>query len=231
MRAVAIEVQLLLIDRNEDLQRPFLNLADRFPVDAIGGLCLVGFICSVMFVPAAVPVSGRCRRCGRSYSQACEKCDRVPARANKFHDASENYCRHSTLTTGVYLALMTAMAFSIRRLAPSPRCLYRHVLCHQSAAMAFSIRPVAPSPSCVYRHILCHQSRASAFSIRRLAPSPRCLYRHVLCHQSTAMAFSIRPVSPSPSCFYRHILCHQSRASAFSIRRLAPSPRCLYRHV
>src|SRR6516165_3031182 len=162
MHAVAIKVQLLLIDRNENLQRPFLNLAERFPVDAIGGLCLVGFICSVMFVPAAVPVSGRCRRCGRSYSQACEKCDRVPARANKFHDASENYCRHSTLTTGVYLALMTAMTFSIRPVAPSPRCVYRHVLCHQSAAMAFSIRRVAPSPRCVYRHILCHRAAQHA---------------------------------------------------------------------
>src|SRR6516165_4837862 len=188
MHAVAIKVQLLLIDRNENLQRPFLNLAERFPVDAIGGLCLVGFICSVMFVPATVPVSGRCRRCGRSYSQACEKCDRVPARANKFHDASENYCRHSTLTTGVYLALITAMAFSIRRVAPSPRCVYRHVLCHQSAAMAFSIRPVAPSPSCVYRHILCHQLTAMAFSIRRVAPSPRCVYRHILCHRAAQHA-------------------------------------------
>ena len=98
-------------------------------------------------------------------------------------------------------------------------------------AIAFSIRPVAPSPSCVYRHILCHQSRAMAFSIRRVAPSPRCVYRHVLCHQSAAMAFSIRPVAPLPSCVYRHILCHQLTAMAFSIRQLAPSPRCVYRHI
>src|SRR6516165_9281758 len=81
MRAVAIKVQLLLIDRNENLQRPFLNLADRFPVGAIGGLCFVGFMGRVMFVPAAVPVSRRCRRCGRAYGQACEKCDRAPAAA------------------------------------------------------------------------------------------------------------------------------------------------------
>jgi len=81
MHAVAVKVQLLLIDRNENLQRPFLNLAERFPVDAIGSLCLVDFMCSVMFVPATVPVSGRCRRCGRGYGQACEKCDRVPAAA------------------------------------------------------------------------------------------------------------------------------------------------------
>src|SRR6516164_6298094 len=77
MRAVAIKVQLLLIDRNENLQRPFLNLADGFPVGAIGGLCFVAFMCRVM--PVAVPVSGRCRRCGRGYGQACEKRDRVPA--------------------------------------------------------------------------------------------------------------------------------------------------------
>src|SRR6516162_2900160 len=81
MRAVAIKVQLLLIDRNEDLQRPFLNLADRFPVGAIGGLCYVGFMCHVMFVPAVIPVSRRCRRCGRRYGQACEKCNRVSAAA------------------------------------------------------------------------------------------------------------------------------------------------------
>src|SRR5215469_15832687 len=64
MGAVAIKVQLLLIDRNENLQRPFLNLADRFLVGAIGGLCFVVFMCRVMFVPAAVPVSRRCRRSG-----------------------------------------------------------------------------------------------------------------------------------------------------------------------
>src|SRR6516165_3368731 len=81
MHAVAIKVQLLLIDRNEDLQRPFLNLADRFPVGAIGGLCFVGFMCRVMFVPAAMPVSRRCRRCSRGDGQACEKCNRVPAAA------------------------------------------------------------------------------------------------------------------------------------------------------
>src|SRR5215831_4679368 len=77
MCAVAIEVQLLLIDRNENLQRPFLNSTDRFPVGAIGGLCFVVFMCRVMFVPAAVPVSRRCRRCGRGYGQACEKCNRA----------------------------------------------------------------------------------------------------------------------------------------------------------
>src|SRR5215471_4894824 len=81
MRAVAVKVQLLLIDRNENLQRPFLNLADRFLVGAIGGLCFVVFMCRVMFVPAAVPVSRRCRRCGCGYGQACEKCNRVPAAA------------------------------------------------------------------------------------------------------------------------------------------------------
>ena len=81
MHAVAIKVQLLLIDRNKDLQRPFLNLAERFLVGAIGALWFMGFMCSAMFVPAAVPVSGRCRRCGRGYDQACDKCDRVPAAA------------------------------------------------------------------------------------------------------------------------------------------------------
>src|SRR5215469_1401446 len=80
MRAVAIKVQLLLIDRNENLQRPFLNSADRFPVGAIGGLCFVVFVYRVMFVPAAVPVSRR-RQCGRGYGQACKKCDRIPAAA------------------------------------------------------------------------------------------------------------------------------------------------------
>jgi hypothetical protein len=34
------------------------------------------------------------------------------------------------------LVLMTAMAFSIRRIASSPRCVYRHILCHQSAQHA-----------------------------------------------------------------------------------------------
>jgi hypothetical protein len=82
MRAVAIEVQLLLIDRNEDLQRPFLNLPDRFPVGAVGGLCFVGFMCRVLYVPATVPVSGRCRRCGCGYGQAYEKCDRVSVSAD-----------------------------------------------------------------------------------------------------------------------------------------------------
>jgi len=81
MHAIAIKVQLLLIDRNENLQRPFLNLAERLPVDAIGGFWFMGFMCSAMFVPAAVPVSGRCRRCGRGYDQARDKCDRVPAAA------------------------------------------------------------------------------------------------------------------------------------------------------
>src|SRR5690242_1641610 len=81
MHAVAIKVQLLLIDRNKDLQWPFLNLAERFLVDPIGGLWFVSFVCCAMFVPAAIPVCGRCRRCGRGYGQAREKCDRVPAAA------------------------------------------------------------------------------------------------------------------------------------------------------
>src|SRR5271166_4196355 len=80
MHAVAIEMQLLLIDRNKDLQRPFLNLAERFLVGALVALWFVGFVCRAMFVPAAVPaatvpVSGRGRRCGRGHSQACEKCN------------------------------------------------------------------------------------------------------------------------------------------------------------
>ena len=61
---------------------------------------------------------------------------------------------------GFTLGLMTPMAFSIRRVAPSPRCVYRHVLCHQSAQHA--VRRVAPSPRCVYPHILCHQSAQHA---------------------------------------------------------------------
>src|SRR5437764_5341177 len=40
---------------------------------------------------------------------------------------------------GFTLSLTTAMAFSIRRVAPSPGCAYRHILFHQSTAMAFSI--------------------------------------------------------------------------------------------
>jgi len=62
MYAVAIEMQLLLIDRNKDLQRPFLNLAERFLVDSIGGLWFVSFVCCAMFVPVAIPVCGRRRR-------------------------------------------------------------------------------------------------------------------------------------------------------------------------
>jgi hypothetical protein len=40
---------------------------------------------------------------------------------------------------GFTLGLMTAMAFSIRRVAPSPRCVYRHILCHQSAQHAVDL--------------------------------------------------------------------------------------------
>ncbi len=64
MYAVAIKAQLLLIDRNKDLQRPFLNWTERFLVTAIGDLRFVGLMCRAMFVRAAIPVSGRCRRSG-----------------------------------------------------------------------------------------------------------------------------------------------------------------------
>src|SRR6516164_1165890 len=86
---------------------------------------------------------------------------------------------------GFTLDLMTPMVFSIRRVAPSPRCVYRHVLCHQSAQHA--VRRVVLSPRYVW-HVLYHQSAQHA--VRRVVLSPRYVW-HVLCHQSTAMAFSI----------------------------------------
>jgi len=64
--AVAVEVQLLLIDRNENLLRPFRNIADRFFAPTIGGFRFVRFMRGFMFVqtavPAAIPVGGRCWR-------------------------------------------------------------------------------------------------------------------------------------------------------------------------
>jgi hypothetical protein len=93
--------------------------------------------------------------------------------------------------------LMTAMAFSIRRVAPSPRCVYRHVLCHQSAAMAFSIRRVAPSPRCVYRHILCHRSAQHAVDpCRDTAARPQVPFRS---RRSTSTRFHSTCISPRAS--------------------------------
>src|SRR5262245_48989857 len=108
---------------------------------------------------------------------------------------------------------MTAMAFSIRRIAPSRRWVYQHVFCYQSTAIAFSIRRVAPSPRCVYRHILCHQAAAMAFSIRRVAPSLRCV---VLCLLSARVACSVLRVGPALRCGYRVVLFYRSAGLTLS---------------
>src|SRR5215469_14624039 len=77
MHAVAVEMQLLLIDRNENLLRPFRNFDGRFFAGAIGGFRLVRFVCASMLVPAAVPTAipvsgrrGRRTRCqGQTYGE------------------------------------------------------------------------------------------------------------------------------------------------------------------
>ena len=98
---------------------------------------------------------------------------------------------------GFTLRLMTPMAFSIRLVAPSPRCVYRHVLCHQSTAMAFSIRRVASSPRCVYRHILCHQSAQHAVDLcRDTVARSQVLFR---ARRSTSTRFHSTYISPHAS--------------------------------
>jgi len=81
--------------------------------------------------------------------------------------------------------------------APSPRYVYRHILCHQSTAMAFSIRRVAPSPRCVYRHILCHQSAQHAVDpCRDTAARSRVLVR---ARRSTSTRFHSTCICPHAS--------------------------------
>ena len=60
-------------------------------------------------------------------------------------------------TTYFVMVLMTAMAFLIRRVAPLPRCVYRHILCHQSAQHA-----VDPCRDTVARSQVLFRSRRSA---------------------------------------------------------------------
>src|SRR5215467_7297598 len=86
MHAVAVEMQLLLIDRNENLLRPFRNFDGRFFAGAIGGFRLVRFVCASMLVPAAVPtaipVSGRRGRRTRCQGQTCGEGERGHAAAD-----------------------------------------------------------------------------------------------------------------------------------------------------
>jgi hypothetical protein len=66
------------------------------------------------------------------------------------------------------LGLMTAMAFSIRRVAPSPRCVSRHILCHQSAQHA-----VDPCRDTVARSQVLFRARRSTstrFRSTRISP-------------------------------------------------------------
>jgi hypothetical protein len=71
VKAVAVKTHLLLIDRYENLLRPFRDVAERFLAGSIGGFRLVRFVRGLMFVPAAVPavipISGRSRRGGRGH--------------------------------------------------------------------------------------------------------------------------------------------------------------------
>jgi hypothetical protein len=57
MHAVAVEMQLLLIDRNKNLLRPFRNLDGRLFAGAIGGFGLVRFMRGLVLMPAAVPAA------------------------------------------------------------------------------------------------------------------------------------------------------------------------------
>ena len=79
-------MQLLLIDRNENLLRPFRNFDGRFFAGAIGGFRLVRFVCASMLVPAtvptAIPVSGRRGRGARCQRQTCGEGERGHAAAD-----------------------------------------------------------------------------------------------------------------------------------------------------
>jgi hypothetical protein len=86
------------------------------------------------------------------------------------HRSSENYCRHPTLTTGVHFGvLMMAMAFSVRRVALSPRCAYRHIPCHRSAQHA-----VDPCRDTVARsQVLFRARRSTSTRFHSTCISPR----------------------------------------------------------
>ena len=75
MDAVAVEMQLLLIDRNENLLRPFRDSAERVFALGLGGRWFVRFVPGSMFVcaagPTAIPISRRRRRWTRGDHQTC----------------------------------------------------------------------------------------------------------------------------------------------------------------
>jgi hypothetical protein len=79
--AVTVEMQLLLIDRNENLLRAFRNLDGRFLAGAIGGFRLVRFMRGLVLMPAAIPAavpgSGRRRRCTRRQRETRGDSDRA----------------------------------------------------------------------------------------------------------------------------------------------------------
>ena len=67
------------------------------------------------------------------------------------------------------LGLMPAMVFSMRRVAPSPRCVYRHILCHQSAQHAAD-----PCRDTVARsQVLFRARRSTSTGFRSTRISPR----------------------------------------------------------
>src|SRR5689334_16601853 len=86
MHAIAVEMQLLLIDRNKNLLRPFCRLAKRILLGTIAGLGSTRFVRGSMLVPtaipaAAIPISRGRRSCRRHYRQGHQNPDRAASAA------------------------------------------------------------------------------------------------------------------------------------------------------